>query len=239
MIFHTQFVTAGLAGITVRWKSPPRADSQTDWGQALRRHGLHTLLGIAWTALVWWLDPRVLPWVLPVAGALALSIPLSVLSSRVSLGRRLRALGLFVTPEEIHPPPEIRRTLELAHAARAEPGLHEAVMDPRVNALAADGGTPRFHDAAGALKRAQLVGKALGQGLGALDRAERSRLLNDPVALSALHLEAWAAPQAHPTWLAARGAAGPTGADAAGRPSSADPRWAPGESAPPHAAGAE
>jgi membrane glycosyltransferase len=204
MIFHTQFVTAGLAGITVRWKSPSRADAQTGWGHALRRHGLHTLLGIAWTALVWWLDPRVLPWVLPVAGALALSIPLSVLSSRIDLGRLARRWGLFATPEEIRPPVEILRTLELARLAPAEPGLREAVMDAQVNALAAASATPRFHDAAGVEKRAELVGKALSGGLEALDRAERTRLLNDPLALSALHLEAWAAPAAHASWKAAR-----------------------------------
>ncbi|APV50027.1 glucan biosynthesis glucosyltransferase H [Betaproteobacteria bacterium GR16-43] len=193
MIFHTQFVTAGLAGIAIKWKSPPREDTQTRWGQALRRHGLHTLLGIAWTAFVWWLDPRVLPWVLPVAGALVLSIPLSVLSSRVDLGRFFRRLGLFATPEELHPFEEIVRTKELARTAREGPGLEEAVMDPRINALAAASGTPRFHESAAALEeREALVAKALREGLPALTRGERSRLLNDPIALSRLHLEAWA-----------------------------------------------
>lgn len=197
MLFHTQFVTAGLMGITVRWKSPPRADSQTSWAQALQRHGLHTLLGVAWTGFVWWLDPHVLAWVLPVAGALVISIPLSVISSRVDLGRLARRAGLFATPEEIHPFEVIVRTRELAAAAaaRALPGLEEAILDPRANALAAASGTPRFHESPGArAEREAVVAKALAEGVAALDKRERSRLLNDPVALSQLHLEAWSRP---------------------------------------------
>jgi hypothetical protein len=53
----------------------------------LRRHGVHTVLGAAWGALIWWLDPGYLPWFLPVVGALALSVPLSVYSSRAALGK--------------------------------------------------------------------------------------------------------------------------------------------------------
>jgi hypothetical protein len=90
MLFHTQFVAMALAGHAVRWKSPPRGDSETGWRYALRRHGLHTLVGVLWAAIVWWLNPSYLWWLLPVVGALILSIPLSVFTSRVGLGRKLR-----------------------------------------------------------------------------------------------------------------------------------------------------
>jgi membrane glycosyltransferase len=194
MIFHTQFVITGIVGIQLRWKSPPRADAATTWSRALARHGMHTLLGIGWTALVWWLDPRVLPWVLPVAGALALSIPLSVLSSRVDLGRAFRRLGLFVTPEELNPPWEIRRTMELAGVAGDGPGLAEAIRDPFVNALACANATPRFHESPAArAQRDALLLRVRQHGIAGLDRRERGRLLNDPIALSVLHLESWAA----------------------------------------------
>jgi membrane glycosyltransferase len=39
---------------------------------------------------VYWLDPAFVWWLAPVAGALALSIPLSVYTSRASLGERAR-----------------------------------------------------------------------------------------------------------------------------------------------------
>ena len=48
MLFHTQFVVAALLGWKLSWKSPPREDAETTWGEAFRRHGLHTLLGLAW-----------------------------------------------------------------------------------------------------------------------------------------------------------------------------------------------
>jgi membrane glycosyltransferase len=51
--------------------------------------------------LVWWL--------LPVAVALLVSVPLSVYSSRVSLGRALRRWRLFLIPEETDPPEIIQR----------------------------------------------------------------------------------------------------------------------------------
>ena len=195
MLFHTEFVIAGVAGLRIGWKSPPRADAATTWGRALRRHGVHTLIGLAWTALVWRMEPRVLPWILPVAGALILSIPLSVLSSRVELGRAARRAGLFVTPEEQAPPPEIVRTAELATAAPSHAGLAAAVIDPLENAVACAQGTPRTHlPPAGVEARAQLVERALAQGLEALTPRDRSRLLNDPLALSALHFAVWTSP---------------------------------------------
>jgi len=192
MLFHTQFVIAGIAGITVRWKSPARADSETTWSQALARHGLHTAIGVAWTSFVWYLNPHVLPWVIPVAGALVLSIPLSVYSSRVGLGRGTRRLGLFLTPEEIEPPAEVQRTMDLARIERERPGLEEAIVDPAVNALACASGTPRFHESESMREeRNRLVQRVKEKGVGDLDRKEAGRLLNDPVALSLLHLEAW------------------------------------------------
>jgi len=129
MMFHTKYVAAALAGIEVAWRSPPRADSQTGWGEALRRHGLHTLFGAAWLALVGYFAPAALPWLLPVAGALVLALPLSVLTSRVLLGRRARAAGLFVVPEEAAPPPELLRQKELLETHSREAIIGSADFD--------------------------------------------------------------------------------------------------------------
>jgi membrane glycosyltransferase len=93
MLFHTGLCRVRTDGSTFRWLSPPRDDAQTTWGDALRRHGVHTLIGIAWAGVAAWLDIRFLWWLLPVVGALSLSIPLSVYTSRVSLGRKLRERG--------------------------------------------------------------------------------------------------------------------------------------------------
>jgi membrane glycosyltransferase len=117
MLFHTQFVISALTNLQIHWKSPPREDAETTWGEAVRRHGLHTLLALGWGVGVYWLAPWYTWWLMPVIGALALSIPISVYSSRVSLGRVLRRARLFVIPEEADVPPELRTVR--AHAESA------------------------------------------------------------------------------------------------------------------------
>lgn len=200
MLFHTTFVLAPLLGKGIQWKSPPREDVETGWGEALRRHGLHTLLGLGWAAGVYWLKPSYLLWLLPVVGALVLSIPISVLSSRISLGQRLRALRFFLIPEELSPPVELRRTQEYAARAPTSPDFIEAVTDPATNAMICAAGVPRFRQALVAEHRAKLVDKALREGPDALGTGHKMHLLNDPVALSRLHFEVWVSSEAHPAW---------------------------------------
>ena len=134
MLFHAQFVVASLLGRTVRWQSPKRADAPTGWANALRRHGLHTILGVAWMAFVWWLDARYLPWLLPVVGALILSIPLSVCTSHAGAGKALRRHGLFLIPEERRPPPVLVATEKYLR----EPANDYGRAPRHLNAHAAD-----------------------------------------------------------------------------------------------------
>lgn len=200
MLFHTSFVLAPLLGRGIQWKSPPREDAETGWGEALRRHGWHTLLGLVWAGGVYWLKPSYLLWLLPVVGALILSIPISVFSSRVSLGQRLRKTRLFLIPEELNPPEELRRTHEHAAHAGAAPDFIEAIVDPATNALICATGVPRFRQFRVAESRARLLKKALREGPDALDAGRKMHLLNDPIALSRLHFEVWTSELAHPAW---------------------------------------
>jgi membrane glycosyltransferase len=132
MLFHSQFVLASLLGRVVRWRSPARSDAQTDWTQALRRHSVHTMIGIAWAALVWHFDPQFLPWLLPIVGALTLSVPLSVYTSRAGAGRALRRLGLFVIPEEVQTPPVLAATRRYVREATPGREVVATVVDPIV-----------------------------------------------------------------------------------------------------------
>jgi membrane glycosyltransferase len=201
MLFHTRFVVMALLGRSVQWKSPPREDAQTSWAEALDRHGLHTLFGFAWAAGVWWLNPSFLWWLLPVAGALILSIPVSVYSSRTSLGLRLRRAGLFLIPEETQPPAEIVATARYVAEAEDTPGWVDAVVDPRHNAMMAALAVPRPGLPARAREeRRALVERALAEGPDALAAREKALLLADPLALSLLHYRVWALPRVHPAW---------------------------------------
>jgi membrane glycosyltransferase len=202
MLFHTQFVAMALAGRAVHWKSPPRDDSETGWGAALSRHGVHTVVGIVWAAIAWWLNPSYLWWLLPVAGALILSIPLSVLTSRTGLGRKLRRRKYFLIPEESQPPPVIRATRRYWHYAPPLADVAAAVVDPITNALVcaqavARPRAMRTHEA-----DAALVLRALSRGLATLSPAEKNQLIADPAALSSLHWAVWTSSQRHASWRA-------------------------------------
>ncbi|HWI14689.1 MAG TPA: glucan biosynthesis glucosyltransferase H, partial [Burkholderiales bacterium] len=187
MLFHTEFVLSALFGWHLQWKSPPRTDAQTSWNEAIWRHGWHTSMGMAWAGLVYWLNPSFLWWLLPVVGALILSIPISVYTSRVSLGRALRRASYFVIPEETTPPEEIQRAYELARDAAALPGFVQAAADPVANAIVCASGSPREALANG--NAARVLEKARQSGAQALDDDERTELLRNPLALSAMHLD--------------------------------------------------
>jgi membrane glycosyltransferase len=205
MLFHTQFVLAALTGLGVHWKSPPREDAETPWGEAVRRHGVHTIIGAAWVTAVYWLDSSYAWWLLlPVVGPLALSIPISVYSSRVSLGRRLRRAGLLCIPEESDPPEELRRVQVHADRAEPPPGFVDAIVHPRVNAMACALSRARVKYSSGQERRRdRVLGEALTSGPKVLSDPEKVFLLADAIALSQLHAQVWTSPAAHPDWRAA------------------------------------
>ena len=205
MLFHTRFVLGAFLGWALSWKSPPRADNETGWGEAFRRHGVHSLLGVAWGALVYWLNPAFIWWLMPIAGSLALSVPLSVLSSRVSFGRLFRRSKLFSIPEEVDAPRELRDTVSHLNATAPLPGFVDAVVDPSVNALvcASAHGHPRL-PAASRSAGDSLVLQALRRGPDVLTEKQKHTLLDDPRLLSELHLAVWSQPARHSSWMAAK-----------------------------------
>ena len=201
MLFHTRFVLLAFLGLKLHWKSPPRLDAETTWRESVLRHGPQTLLGVLWAGGVYWLNPSFLWWLLPVAGALIISMPVSVYTSRVSVGRTLRRAGLFVIPEELHPPAEIKAAVMTIDRSAPTPGFVEAVVDPAVNALVCATGAPhiRRSDTIGDERR-RLVRIALAAGPGALTDAQKMRLIDEPDALAALHAEVWTSADAHTQW---------------------------------------
>jgi membrane glycosyltransferase len=209
MVFHTLFVVAALTGLRLEWRSPPREDAETSWRDALRRYVAPTLLGIAWAAGVYEVAPAFLRVLLPVVGALALSVPTAVWSSRTSLGRRLRRARVFSIPEETRPSLELRLVRRRLSHPVSPVGLADAVLDPIVNAVACAVAVPRLRPGPLLLRsRSRLVAAAL-RGPAALGPRERMLLLNDPAALSQLHFEVWTSPAARARWSAERGALSP------------------------------
>ena len=145
MVFHTRFVLTNLVR-PHRHLALPGARRRARRAGA-RRSGTTASIRSSpsvWAGAVFWLNPSYFWWLTPVVCALILSVPLSVWSSRTGPGQRARKRGLFVTPEELLPPPElveVARDVAAADASRAtQPewrgdGFVRAVVDPQLNAV--------------------------------------------------------------------------------------------------------
>jgi membrane glycosyltransferase len=144
MLWHTRFIVTNVLGISVGWGTQKRDADGTTWLFAIQRHWGHTLVGAVWGIFMWKLEPMMFWWFIPVLSGMVLSIPLSVFTSRRSLGARARSLGLFLTPEETKPPVELvslRAQMKIHELTgdnsprRPHAGLAEAILDPYVNAI--------------------------------------------------------------------------------------------------------
>ena len=205
MLFHTQFVLAALTNLQLQWKSPPREDAETTWTEAARRHGVHTLVAVGWGFTVYWLAPSYLWWLLPIVGALAFAIPISVFSSRVSLGRALRRARMFVIPEESEPMQELQTVRAHAERAWTAPRFVDMVVDPYLNALASAAlpRAARSSNRVGARDLRTIV-TATERGPDALTDVQKRLVLTDPLVLSQLHVQVSTSASAHPAWRTAR-----------------------------------
>ena len=196
MMFHTRFVVAAFLGWELHWKSPPRGDTETHLREALEKHGVDMLVGLAWALVVWLLNPAFLPWLLPIAGGLMLSAPLSILSSRARLGRRCREESLFLIPEELAPPVELIETRRHYEAAQPIACFADALTDAGVNRVAcAAGRVGSRHRALDPLLQVVAAG-----GPDGLSEPQKNALLDDAVQLGGLHRQLQASPQMLARW---------------------------------------
>ncbi|HYG23633.1 MAG TPA: glucans biosynthesis glucosyltransferase MdoH [Verrucomicrobiae bacterium] len=210
MLWHSKFVATILFGLGVNWGPQKRGANGITWSNAVRAHLGHTLLGIVWGWLIWRLDPPAFWWFLPVLAGMLLSIPLSVVTSRPSIGAKARSLGLFLTPEETAPPSELdtlrMRMALLEKSAATLPKLPDAsiaqvVLDPYVNAihvslLREKGLNPEYSRAlkqlgAGEPRVRELAEQLLRKGPESLEGKEKALVLSDAEVMPWLHRQAW------------------------------------------------
>jgi membrane glycosyltransferase len=203
MLFHSKFVFITLLGRQVGWGPQQRSDLGTGWREAIRFHGFGTLLALLWAAALFFINRSFFWWNSPIFIPLILSIPLSVWSSRASVGRTFRMLGLLLIPEETEKPEELK-SLEASLASKQSTfgsfpeagGFVRAIINPVVNAihLALLRGKERKVTQAIASGRAGLLEKALSQGPTVLSPKEKRSILYDPVLLKELHRQVWETP---------------------------------------------
>ena len=174
MMFHSKFVFVTLMGQQVGWGGQQRSDLGTSWGEALRLHGAGTAFAFVWAAVLFLVNRSFFWWNTPIFIPLLLSIPFSVWSSRASMGRAFRRMGLFVTPRRNVSPAagccsawktscRAEKSLSLPRIPDGQ-GFARAVADPQVNLLHRSLlRTQRKVSPAIANRRRELHGKGFGR----------------------------------------------------------------------------
>jgi membrane glycosyltransferase len=206
MLYHSGFLISTLLGFRVTWKAQRRGGQQTRVREALVRHGPHSLLAFAWAGIAAWVAPGLFWWLSPVWLPLLFSAPLSVIGSRIRGGARARRAGLFWTPEETSPPPELAALASREGAAAEVDPIARAVVDPYANSLHALMGKRRpAADVTRVARLGRLRRRALIRGPRDLSPNELRHLLSDSDSLVALHREVWrmaGRPDLPETWRA-------------------------------------
>ena len=143
MLFQSKFVLAILLRQNVGWPPQQRGDHQTGFAEAFGAHLPHTLVAAVVGFVTYTYVPSFFWWFTPVLAGLALSIPVSMITSRVSLGQFAQRVGIFLTPEESSKP-RVLQLLDDNLAAAESAGSHvpaggdlwyRAMVEPRAYSL--------------------------------------------------------------------------------------------------------
>ncbi len=115
---HTIFLTKLLFGRSIGWIGQVRDDHAVPVALAAQNFWPHTLLGWTVIAVLAATHPAAIPYALLIAGGLALSIPLAVITAIPAVGNAFTRIGLGRLPEETAPPAMLK-TLALSAIAAA------------------------------------------------------------------------------------------------------------------------
>jgi membrane glycosyltransferase len=205
MMFHAKFVLYILLGQGVGWVTQRRdASEDTDWREAIITHAGQTGIGLVWGASAFILVPAFFWWLTPVLAGLVFSAPISIFLGKAGFGRRARELGLFLTPDETAPAPELPllvqhmeqcyRHMQPIRELRQDYGLMQAVLDPYVNAVHVS--LLRQRQGSHSVRRyfVELRRKLLAEGPARLSPKEKMALLRDAESMTWLHEQLWKQP---------------------------------------------
>jgi membrane glycosyltransferase len=209
MLFHTKFIVLTLCRQKIPWGTQRRGHAGgVGLAETIRAHWGHTLIGLAALMIVNRIDPTLAFWMAPILAGLVCAIPVSFFTGSLAVGVALRREGLFKTPEESRPLPELVELDAGLSARRRGPaplpelvanyGLLQAVLDPYVNAVhvsllhAKDELPPASEE-----RLAGLRATLLREGPAALSAGDRLVLLMDADSMNALHDGLWSSPASH------------------------------------------
>jgi membrane glycosyltransferase len=205
MLFNSKFVLFILLGQGVSWVTQNRGtEDDTDWREAILTHAPHMAFGVVWGASSYVLLPSFFWWLSPVLAGLVFSIPISIVLSKMSLGRQAKRLNLLMTPEETCPPFELHRLrtnldecykhMRPIEALRDDYGLLQAVLDPYINAVHVSLLRHRNPSDESRDYFLQLRVRLLREGPAGFTTKEKMSLLLDAESMMWLHRELWRLP---------------------------------------------
>jgi membrane glycosyltransferase len=124
---HTIFLTGLLFGREIGWIGQVRDDHAVPFALALRNLWPHTLLGCAALSALAMTQPAAIPYMLFLAGGLALAIPFAMITAWPLLGSVAARVGIGRLPEETTRPAVL--------LALALPAIEAAAPAPRPSAV--------------------------------------------------------------------------------------------------------
>jgi membrane glycosyltransferase len=203
MLFHTFFVLQVLLGWQIKWTTQNRADTGLSILHCLKLYGWQSFLGIASQMLAWFYLGLGSLWLTPIFVAWTLAPVTARVTSSLSLGRSLRAWGLFVVPEESQPPEELEGLVVNdgeEQAQSAAPLWPQALLSPYVQAVHLSMVRQRSSSGSGEKPTPSLANlreRLVQHGPTALEQKEILRLLWDAETVFWLHRELWSRPDTH------------------------------------------
>lgn len=145
MLIQSGSVFQILLGRDTGWNPQRRDDGSIPLKDIVRRHRMHTLLGLVTGISAFLIATSLFAWMSPTIVGLVLAIPLSWASGQLAIGLWLKRRKLLFTPEESEPPAVAQRAnalqaefaaagyddadgLRALHADPALRGAHEAML---------------------------------------------------------------------------------------------------------------
>ena len=188
-------------GRKIKWDAQSRDDHGTSWREAFKAHGAAMITAVIVGAAVFLIHRTFTLWLAPVLLSLVLSPATSVLTSRKSVGLRLKKAGLLLIPAEAAPGDELKALKTILSRGRLPStiaifdslqGFIRAVVDPVTHNLHLSllRGRRRLNNPV-SKRRWEYVEKALELGPEALSPAEKIQLLKDADKLTQLHQAVW------------------------------------------------
>jgi membrane glycosyltransferase len=114
MLMQVRSVLEIFMGRDAGWSVQRRDDGSLTRADLVKQYMPATVLGLVLGGSAYAVSTPLLLWMLPVVAGLVLAIPVVAATSRAAIGKRLRAIGLLLTPEERSPPPVLVRANALA-----------------------------------------------------------------------------------------------------------------------------